>query len=68
MQRVPSQQAKGELTQAAIADLLHNPTKTVSVEQLKQEYTYVVSDLRSMGILAAGLVVLLVLLATFLPT
>ena len=51
-----------------IANLLQNPTRTVSEETLKTEYSYIVADLRSMGVLAAGLVVLLVVLAQVLPS
>ncbi len=35
---------------------------------LKTEYSYIIADLRSMGVLAAGLVVLLVVLAQVLPS
>lgn len=52
---------------ALVAQLLANPTKEVSEEQLRQEYSYVQADLRNMGLLAAGLVVLLVVLAQVLP-
>jgi hypothetical protein len=51
-----------------VANLLQNPTRTVSEETLKAEYSYIVADLRSMGVLAAGLIVLLVVLAQVLPS
>ena len=51
-----------------IANLLQNPTRTVCEETLKTEYNYIIADLRSMGVLAAGLVVLLVVLAQVLPS
>ena len=49
-----------------IAELLANPTKFVTEEQLHEEYGFVLADLRSMGILAAALMVLLVMLAQFI--
>lgn len=50
-----------------IAELLENPTITVTEEELRRDYSYVLADLRSMGVLAAALIVTLVLLAQFLP-
>jgi hypothetical protein len=66
---VPAEASKkaAELDQATLAELLHNPTKFVSEEELRREYTYVLNDLKSMGILAAGLIVLLITLALVLP-
>lgn len=58
--------AKGDLTREMIEEILHNPTETVSSEQLGQEYRHVLLDLRNMGILAAALMVLLVGLAQFI--
>lgn len=49
------------------AQLLANPTKFVSEAELRADYAYVLKDLRSMGLLSAGLVVLLVVLAQILP-
>lgn len=46
-----------------VAELLSNPTKFVSEEQLHEEYSYVLKDLRNTGILAAILLVSLVTLA-----
>jgi hypothetical protein len=60
--------APQERKSAAIADILANPTKIVTEEELRSEYTYVLNDIRSMGLLALGLVVLLVVLASVLPT
>ncbi len=58
------QQAKrGELDNDVIAELLHNPTKYVSEEELHAEYGFVLRDLRNMFVLAAALMVLLVVLA-----
>jgi hypothetical protein len=64
--KTPTEKA-AVLPQEMIEELLHNPTKVVTEEQLRGEYSYVVADIRNMGILAAGLVVLLIALATFLP-
>lgn len=50
-----------------IANLLENPTKIVTTEQLRAEYGYVVADIRSMFLLAGGLVIVLIVLAFVLP-
>ena len=60
-------QEKPAVTQDLINELLLNPTKQVTQEQLRADYSYVVADIRSMAILALGLIVLLVALATLLP-
>jgi hypothetical protein len=49
-----------------VQQLLANPTKIVTEEELRQEYGYVLSDLKSMGLLAAGLIVALVVIAQLL--
>jgi cobalamin biosynthesis Mg chelatase CobN len=49
-----------------IRNRLANPTRFVSQEQLKQEYSYVISDLRSMGILAVVLLVAMVVIEKLL--
>lgn len=54
------------LTGEEIAERLSHPTKVVTEEELHAEYGFVLADLRSMGILAAGLMVLLVVLAQIL--
>jgi hypothetical protein len=59
--------AAPELPQELVNEMLLNPTKVVTEEQLRGEYGYVLADIRSMALLAAGLVVLLVVLATLLP-
>lgn len=56
------------LTAYEIADLLHNPTKTVSEEELHAQYGFVLADLRSMGLLAAASFGVLLLLAFVLPS
>lgn len=55
-----------ELSQAEIAERLAYPTRTVSEDELRQQYTYVLADLRSMGLLAAGLFALIIVIAQFL--
>lgn len=55
-----------ELSQAEIAERLANPTRIVTEDDLRQQYTYVIADLRSMGLLAAGLFAFVVLIAQFL--
>jgi len=57
---------RGELDQQMMNEMLINPTVEVSEEQLHQEYAYVLKDLRNMGVLAAALLVLLVVLAQFI--
>lgn len=50
-----------------ISELLDNPTVFVTQDQLKAEYGYVMADLRQMFLLAGGLMIALVVLATVLP-
>ena len=50
------------VTSKVAASLLANPTEDVSIEDLKQQYNYVLSDLRSMGILSAILFLVLIVL------
>ncbi len=58
---------RSEQEQDMTAYLLAHPTKIVSEDELRRDYAYVISDLRSMGLLAGALVVLLVVLAQVLP-
>lgn len=51
---------QGALDGEYVADLLANPTKVVSEEELRADYGFVIKDLRHMGILAAALFVVLV--------
>lgn len=51
---------------AYVRNLLANPTKIVTEDQLRQEYSYVLADLRSMGILAGILFVALIVVAQIL--
>jgi DNA-directed RNA polymerase specialized sigma24 family protein len=55
-----------ELSQAEIAERLAHPTRTVSEDELRQQYMYVLADLRSMGLLAAGLFALIIVIAQLL--
>jgi hypothetical protein len=57
---------RGELDAETVRYMLENPTITVTEAQLREEYQHVLFDLRNMGILAAGLMILLVLLARFI--
>ena len=57
---------KGTLDSETIENALANPTIFISAEQLREEYGYVISDLRSMGILAGVLMVFLFALAQFI--
>lgn len=49
-----------------VRERLDHPTRIVTEAELRQEYGYVLQDLRSMGILAAVLAVVLVLIAQFI--
>jgi hypothetical protein len=57
---------RGEVDADLIRELLENPTTFVTEAQLRKEYQHVLYDLRNMGLLAAGLMVLLVILAQFI--
>ena len=64
--QVERSRKRGELDADAIRDLLENPTVVVPESQLREEYQHVLVDLRNMGVLAAVLMVLLVVLAQFI--
>lgn len=55
-----------ELTGAEIAEMLANPTREVTEDELRQQYGYVLNDLRSMGALAGLLFVIMIVVARFL--
>ncbi len=55
-----------ELGAAAVAEMLANPTTEVNPEELKVQYSYVLADLRNMGILAAVLFLVLIALGFLL--
>lgn len=56
-----------KLSAEEIAELLHNPTREVTIDDLKRDYQHVISDTRGMFLLAGGLVVLEIALALLLP-
>ncbi|MBK9122125.1 MAG: hypothetical protein IPM16_03245 [Chloroflexi bacterium] len=58
---------KKALTAEEITELLANPTKVVTSDELRAQYGFVLADLRSMGILAAASFGVLILLALVLP-
>ncbi|MCE2489460.1 MAG: hypothetical protein J4G17_05740 [Anaerolineae bacterium] len=64
--RVRRLRAGEELTQEEIAERLANPVRQVSEGELRAQYGYVIADLRSMGVLALGLFVLMILAALLL--
>jgi hypothetical protein len=49
--RLRGQRNRDEMTVAEIDERLNHPDRTVSVAELKKDYGYVVSDIRSMGVL-----------------
>lgn len=53
---------KSEMDAQYIRNRLENPTRTVSIDELRKEYGYVIHDLRTMAILAVGLIIALVVL------
>lgn len=55
-----------ELSQTEIAERLANPTRVVSTDELRQQYAYVIADLRSMGLLAGSLFAFLIVIALFI--
>jgi hypothetical protein len=59
--------AEEKLTPEMVAEILANPTKEVTEEELRGHYGYVLADLRSMGLLAGALMIALVILAQVLP-
>jgi hypothetical protein len=54
------------MTPERVQQLLANPTKFVSEDDLRKEYGHVVTDIRNMGILTGVLLVVLVVLAQFI--
>lgn len=58
---------KASFAHSTTANLLDHPTKTVTTAQLREEYGFVVADLRNMGLLAGGLIVFVIILAQVLP-
>jgi hypothetical protein len=54
-----------KLSPQMIEERLAHPTKFVSEAELRNDYSYVLRDLRNMGLLAAALFVVLIGLAVF---
>lgn len=61
--QLDSAKKRGTSDQDKIKYLLENPTKIVTEEELRREYFHVLIDLRNMGLLAAVLIGMLVILA-----
>ena len=57
---------KGSVDADYVAELLANPTKVVTEDDLRADYGFVIRDLRNMGILAAALFVALICAALIL--
>lgn len=60
------QRKDAPLDNVALENMLANPTKVVTEDSLKAEYGYVIMDIRNMGMLAAMLFVVLIIVAQFL--
>lgn len=56
------------MTGDEISEILANPTKFVSEAELREQYGFVLKDLRSMALLAGASFFFLVVLAVLLPT
>lgn len=54
-----------KLSSAVVEERLAYPTKFVSEAELRHDYSYVLRDLRNMGLLAAALFLVLIALAVF---
>jgi len=61
--QLDKRKAEGKLNSNYIADMLEHPTKTVTDEELRAEYGFVLKDLRNMGLLAASLFLVLIFIA-----
>lgn len=59
-------QNKEQLEVDVIQDMLLNPTKELTEQQLRQEYSHVLKDLRDMLILAAILMLVMTAMAQFI--
>lgn len=58
---------RGGMSNEIISDILSNPTKIVTQEELSEDYQHVLFDLRNMGLLAAILIVVMLGLAYMIP-
>lgn len=54
------------LDHAKVREMLANPTKQVSADDLKREYAHVLDDIRNMLLLSAGLLVFMVILGNII--
>ena len=61
--QLEKRKSEGALDGEYVAELLANPTKTVTEEDLRADYSFVIKDLRNMGILAAALFVALIVVS-----
>ncbi len=57
---------EGALDAEYVAELLANPTKVVTEDDLRADYGFVIKDLRNMGILAACLFIALIIVSLIL--
>ncbi len=57
----------GDLRPEIVAEMLEHPTIVVTQDQLRQEYSYVAADLRSMALTSVALIAALIILAQVLP-
>ncbi len=57
---------QGGLDAEYVAELLANPTKVVTEDDLRADYGFVIRDLRNMGVLAAALFIVLICAALIL--
>jgi hypothetical protein len=65
--RVGTRESSTTMTAEQVAELLANPTREVTVDDLKRDYQHVIRDTRGMFMLAGGLVILEIVLALLLP-
>lgn len=57
---------EGALDAEYVSELLANPTKVVTEDDLRADYGFVIKDLRNMGLLAAGLFIALIIVSLLL--
>jgi hypothetical protein len=57
-----SKRKRDELDNEMVEQMLAHPTKFVTEEELREDYHYVITDLRSMGLLAVALLVAIIVL------
>lgn len=58
--QLDKRKSEGALDAEYVAEMLANPSKVVSEEDLRADYSFVIQDLRNMGMLAAALFAALV--------